>query len=69
MDFALPPDDDPRRVAVRRWLAEHPSPDGRSLAAAGLVAPHWPEQWGLGANPETSSSSTKSWLGPPPTSW
>ena len=51
MDFELPGDDDPRRVEVRRWLAEHPSPTGRQLAEAGLVAPHWPEPYGLEADP------------------
>ena len=39
MDFELPADDDPRRVAVREWLAAHPSPTGRELAEAGYVAP------------------------------
>jgi alkylation response protein AidB-like acyl-CoA dehydrogenase len=51
VDFVLPAEDDPRRVAVRRWLAEHPRPSGRELARAGLVAPHWPEPWGRGADP------------------
>src|SRR5690606_4178329 len=51
VDFALPPDDDPRRIEIRRWLAEHPSPTGRELAEAGLVAPHWPRPWGLDADP------------------
>ncbi|MCU1371102.1 MAG: putative acyl-CoA dehydrogenase [Ilumatobacteraceae bacterium] len=51
MDFELPADDDPRRVAVRDWLADHPSPSGADLAAAGYVSPHWPEPWGLGADP------------------
>ncbi|HLT15485.1 MAG TPA: acyl-CoA dehydrogenase family protein, partial [Acidimicrobiales bacterium] len=51
MDFELPGDDDPRRVAVRAWLAEHPSPTGRQLAEAGYVAPHWPAPWGLDADP------------------
>jgi alkylation response protein AidB-like acyl-CoA dehydrogenase len=51
MDFELPADDDERRVAVRSWLAEHPSPSGRELAAAGYVAPHWPRPWGLEADP------------------
>ena len=51
MDFELPPDDDPRRIEIRRWLAEHPSPTGRELAEAGLVAPHWPRPWGLDADP------------------
>ncbi|MGD9704072.1 MAG: acyl-CoA dehydrogenase family protein [Acidimicrobiia bacterium] len=51
MDFLLPPNDDPRRLAVRTWLAEHPEPSGRTLAEAGYVAPHWPEPYGLGADP------------------
>ncbi len=51
MDFELPPDDDPRRLEVRRWIAEHPQPTGRQLAEAGYVAPHWPEPWGLDADP------------------
>ncbi len=51
MDFELPPDDDPRRLAVRTWLADHPAPTGRQLAEAGYVAPHWPEPWGLDADP------------------
>ena len=51
MDFELPADDDPRRVAVRDWLAEHPHPSGADLAAAGYVSPHWPEPWGLAADP------------------
>ena len=51
VDFELPPDDDHRRVELRRWLAEHRSPTGRQLAEAGLVAPHWPRPWGLDADP------------------
>ncbi len=51
MDFELPPEDDPRRLAVRAWIAEHPSPTGRQLAEAGYVAPHWPKPWGLDADP------------------
>ncbi|MEO7428215.1 MAG: acyl-CoA dehydrogenase family protein [Acidimicrobiales bacterium] len=51
MDFELPPHDDPRRLAVRAWLAEHPDPTGRQLAEAGYVAPHWPAPWGLDADP------------------
>jgi alkylation response protein AidB-like acyl-CoA dehydrogenase len=51
MDFELPVEDDPRRLEVRRWLAEHPSPDGRTLAEAGYVVPHWPQPWGLDADP------------------
>jgi alkylation response protein AidB-like acyl-CoA dehydrogenase len=51
MDFDLPADDDPRRLAVREWIATHPDPSGRDLAEAGLVAPHWPAPWGLSADP------------------
>ena len=51
MDFELPGEDDPRRLQVRRWLSEHPSPTGRQLAEAGYVAPHWPRPWGLDADP------------------
>ena len=51
MDFELPGDDDPRRIEVRTWLAEHPDPTGRQLAEAGYVAPHWPKPWGLDADP------------------
>jgi alkylation response protein AidB-like acyl-CoA dehydrogenase len=51
MDFQLPAEDDPRRLAVREWLASHPNPTGRQLAEAGYVAPHWPAPWGLGADP------------------
>jgi len=43
---------DPRRVELRRWLAEHPRPSGRELADAKLVAPSWPEPWGRGASVE-----------------
>ncbi|HEX9683061.1 MAG TPA: acyl-CoA dehydrogenase family protein [Acidimicrobiales bacterium] len=50
MDFDLPPDDDPRRVEVRRWLGDHPSPTGRQLAEAGYVAPHWSKPYGLDAD-------------------
>ncbi len=51
VDFDLPPEDDPRRVQLRQWLAEHPNPTPRALAEAGLVAPHWPTPWGLAADP------------------
>ena len=43
--------DDPRRLEIRAWLAEHPTPTGDDLAKAGLVAPHWPSPWGRGADP------------------
>jgi alkylation response protein AidB-like acyl-CoA dehydrogenase len=51
VDFELPTDDDPRRVAVRDWLAAHPAPTDRQLAESGYVAPHWPAPWGLDADP------------------
>jgi alkylation response protein AidB-like acyl-CoA dehydrogenase len=40
-----------RRAEVREWIASHPNPSGRQLADAGYVAPHWPEPWGLDADP------------------
>jgi 3-oxochol-4-en-24-oyl-CoA dehydrogenase len=51
VDFDFPPQDDPRRLAVRDWLTANPEPTGRQLAEAGYVAPHWPEPWGLDADP------------------
>ncbi len=51
MDFQLPAEDDPRRLAIRVWLTANPTPTGRELAEAGYVAPHWPAPWGLGADP------------------
>jgi 3-oxochol-4-en-24-oyl-CoA dehydrogenase len=51
MDFHLPADDDPRRLAVRAWIAAHPNPTGKVLAEAGYVVPHWPAPYGLGADP------------------
>ena len=51
MEDLLPGDDDPRRAAVRGWIAAHPDPTPLQLAEAGWVAPHWPEPWGLGADP------------------
>ena len=51
MDFELPPDDDPRRLEVRAWLADHPTPSGTDLAEAGYVAPHWPKPFGFEADP------------------
>ena len=44
--------DDPRRVELRAWLAEHPEPSGAEFAAAGLVAPQWPAPWGRDADVE-----------------
>jgi len=51
MDFDLPPDDDPRRLEVRAWLAAHPKPSARQLHDAGYVVPHWPEPYGIDADP------------------
>ena len=52
MDFDWPPDDDPRRVEVREWLAEHGgAPSQEALARRGFVAPHWPAPYGLDADP------------------
>ncbi|MFM2047277.1 MAG: hypothetical protein RL383_1354 [Actinomycetota bacterium] len=51
MEDLLPGDDDPRRVAVREWLRANPAPSPHDLAHSGYVAPHWPEPWGLGADP------------------
>ena len=51
MDLGLPGDDDPRRAAVRAFLAEHPDPTGRQLAEAGYVVPHWAPPFGLDADP------------------
>jgi alkylation response protein AidB-like acyl-CoA dehydrogenase len=51
MNHLLPGDEDERRTALRRWLADNPRPSGRQLAEAGYVAPHLPVPWGLGADP------------------
>ncbi len=51
MDFDLPSDDDPRRLEVRAWLADHPEPSPGDLVEAGYVVPHWPAPWGLSADP------------------
>ncbi|HEX9235503.1 MAG TPA: acyl-CoA dehydrogenase family protein, partial [Actinomycetota bacterium] len=53
MDFELPAEDDPRRLEVRGWLADHPNPTARDLAEGGFVVPHWPRPWGLEADPLT----------------
>ena len=47
----LPGEDDPRRQTIRQWLAEHPNATPRVLAESGYVAPHWPEPYGLDADP------------------
>jgi alkylation response protein AidB-like acyl-CoA dehydrogenase len=46
--------DDPRRLTVREWLANHLAPSAQELAEAGWVAPHWPEPWGRSADPVPS---------------
>jgi len=51
MDFLLPAEDDPRRLAIRDWLHVHPAPTSRELAEAGYVAPHWPRPYGIDADP------------------
>jgi alkylation response protein AidB-like acyl-CoA dehydrogenase len=51
VDQLLPGDTDERRISIRTWLAEHPSPTPRQLAHAGYVAPHWPAPWGFAADP------------------
>ncbi len=51
MDELLPGPDDPRRLAVRQWIADHPAPTNRELAESGYVAPHWPSPYGMGADP------------------
>ena len=51
MDFQLPEEDDPRRLTIRAWLAEHPAPTAKELAEAGYVVPHWPKPWGIDADP------------------
>ncbi len=51
MDFDVASEDDPRRAAVREWLAAHPDPTSRELAEAGWVVPHWPRPFGVEADP------------------
>ena len=46
----LPGEDDPRRVAVREWIRQHPNPNADVLALDGYVAPHWPKPYGIGAD-------------------
>ena len=47
----LPGQDDARRQAIQKWLIDNPRPSAEQLAQAGLVAPHWPAPYGLGADP------------------
>jgi alkylation response protein AidB-like acyl-CoA dehydrogenase len=52
VDIDLPAEDDPRRAEIRGWLDQHPDPSPAALVERGLVVPHWPEPWGLDAEPE-----------------
>ena len=52
MPVSIPSQKDERRIEVRAWLGEHPTPTARQLAEAGYVAPHWPRPWGLEADAE-----------------
>ncbi|MDZ7676480.1 MAG: acyl-CoA dehydrogenase family protein [Acidimicrobiales bacterium] len=38
--------------SIHAWLEAHPEPSSDELARAGLVAPHYPPPWGLGADPD-----------------
>lgn len=51
MDELLPGAHDARRQAIRAWIEQHPHPTPRELAESGYVAPHWPEPYGIGADP------------------
>ena len=51
MDFDFPPDDDPRRLEVRDWIESNPSPSPEQLLDAGYIVPHWPEPYGISADP------------------
>jgi alkylation response protein AidB-like acyl-CoA dehydrogenase len=51
VNFDMPADDDPRRLDVRAWLADHPHPSNAELHAAGYIVPHWPRPYGLDADP------------------
>ena len=51
MDFDMPTDDDPRRLQIRAWLADHPNPSNAELHEGGLIVPHWPAPYGLDADP------------------
>jgi alkylation response protein AidB-like acyl-CoA dehydrogenase len=51
VDVDLPAEDDPRRIEVRQWFADHPQPSPKELVEAGFVDPHWPKPYGLDADP------------------
>jgi alkylation response protein AidB-like acyl-CoA dehydrogenase len=52
MSLDLPAEDDPRRQEIRAWYEANPEPSPTQLRDRGLVVPHWPEPWGLDADPE-----------------
>ena len=47
----MPPDDDPRRLAVREWIDAHPDRRTRDLARGRVRRAAWPAPWGLHADP------------------
>ena len=51
MSIQILPEDDSRRLSVQAWVREHPTPTAVELANAGFVCPHWPEPYGLNADP------------------
>ena len=51
MDFDFPADNDPRRLEIRDWISKNPDPTANELVNAGYVVPHWPEPWGISAEP------------------
>ena len=51
MDVDLPPEDDPRRIEVRRGSTSTRSRRRASSSSAGFVVPHWPKPYGLDADP------------------
>lgn len=52
MNFDLPAEDDPRRLAVRAWFEAHPEPTAEQWLETGYTVPHWPQPWGLAADAE-----------------
>ncbi len=52
MSLDLPGEDDPRRQELRAWFDAHPEPTPTELRDRGLIVPHWPQPWGLDAEPE-----------------
>jgi alkylation response protein AidB-like acyl-CoA dehydrogenase len=52
MSLDLPGEDDPRRQQVRAWFEANPEATPTQLRDRGFTVPHWPEPWGLDAEPE-----------------